>query len=197
VPDAAAYSAIVLAGGGSSRLGRDKTQVQVAGHSALDRVLAALDGAAQIVVVGVPRRLHPARGVLWTQEQPPGGGPAAGVAAAAKMLSEPWVVVLAGDLPMVDAETVRRLLAGAAGADDGAVLVDAGGRRQHLSVALRTEALRQRLAGRSWHGAPMWRLLDELTLAEVAARGHETLDLDDAAAVATAQRLISDTKDTS
>ena len=195
MPDDTPYAAIVLAGGGSSRLGRDKTQVEVAGHSALDRVLAAVDGAVQIVVVGERRRLDPARDVLWTQEQPAGGGPAAGVAAAAVMLSEPWVVVLAGDLPMVDAATVRRLLAGAQGAYDGAVLVDAGGRRQNLTVALRTEALRRRLVGRDWHGAPMWRLLDELTLAEVAARGHETLDLDDAAAVATAQRLAHDPKD--
>jgi len=197
VPDAAAYSAIVLAGGGSSRLGRDKTRVEVAGHSALDRVLAAVDGAAQIVVVGAPRRLHPARDVLWTQEQPAGGGPAAGVAAATAMLSQPWVVVLAGDLPMVDAATVRRLLIGAEGAYDGAVLVDAEGQRQHLTVALHTEALRQRIVGRNWHGAPMWRLLDELTLAEVGARGHETLDLDDAAAVAAAQRLAHDPKGTS
>jgi molybdopterin-guanine dinucleotide biosynthesis protein A len=183
----------VLAGGGSTRLGRDKTRVEVGGRSALDRVLAALGDAVQVVVVGIPRVVD-RPDVVWTQERPPGGGPAAGVATAVALVSEPWVVVLAGDLPMVDAATVHRLLAGAEGAHDGAVLVDAGGRRQHLSVAVRTAALRRHTAGRDWHGAPMWSLLDGLTLTEVAAHGHETLDLDEPADVAAARRVTTDSE---
>jgi molybdopterin-guanine dinucleotide biosynthesis protein A len=171
--------------------------VEVAGATALDRVLKALGGAGQMVVVGVPRRLSGAGvDVTWAREDPPGGGPAAGVAAAAPLLREPWVVVLAGDLPLVDAATVHRLLA-AASRDpyDGAVLVDAGGRRQHLSVALRSESLQRRAAERDWHGAPMWSLLAGLDLVEVAARGHETLDLDEAADVDHARRLAPDPED--
>jgi molybdopterin-guanine dinucleotide biosynthesis protein A len=190
------YAGIVLAGGGSSRLGRDKTRVEVAGVTALDRVLTALDGAGQMVVVGVPRRLSLAGvDVTWAQEDPPGGGPAAGVAAAAPLLREPWVVVLAGDLPLVDDATVHRLLAASRDPYDGAVLVDVGGRRQHLSVALRSESLQRRAAERDWHGAPMWSLLAGLDLVEVAARGHETLDLDEAADVDHARRLAPDRED--
>lgn len=198
MPDAEhSYVGIVLAGGRSSRLGQDKTQVEVAGSTALDRVLAALGGAGQLIVVGDPRPLSgPAVGVLWTREDPPDGGPAAGVAAAASLVREPWAVVLAGDLPLVDAATVDRLLAEARDACDGAVLVDGGGRRQHLSVALRAEALRQRVGERDWHGAPMWSLLEGLDLVEVAARGHETLDLDEAADVDTARRLAPGREDT-
>lgn len=193
MPDDQSYAGIVLAGGSSVRLGHDKTRVDVGGRSALDRVLAALDDAAQIVVVGTPRPV--ARpDVVWTQEEPPGGGPAAAVAAAAALLSTPWAVVLAGDLPMVDPATVHRLLAGAQGPYQGAVLVDAGGRRQHLSVAVRTAALRQRSVGHDWHGAPMWSLLDGLRLAEVNAHGHETLDLDEPGDVDAARRLAPDRK---
>ncbi len=193
MPDPRLYAGIVLAGGGAARLGRDKTRVEVGGRTALDRVLAALDGAAQVVVVGVPRAIDRLDAV-WTLEEPPGGGPAAGVAAAAALVGQPWTVVLAGDLPMVDAATVQRLLDGVQGAHDGAVLVDESGRRQHLSVAVRTAALRQRAVEGDWHGAPMWRLLDGLSLAEVAARGHETLDLDEPADVDAARRLAPDSE---
>lgn len=179
------YDGIVLAGGGSTRLGRDKTRVDVGGRTALDRVLAALRGATEVIVVGRRRPVHaPGMPLQWSSEDPPGGGPAAGVVAALPLVHRPWVVVLAGDLPLVSTATVERLLAlPASGADDptydGAVLVDADGRRQHLTVALRAERLREHAAGRDWHGAAMWSLLDGLTLVEVAAVGSETLDLDE------------------
>ena len=186
-PSGRGYDGIVLAGGGSSRLGRDKTQVDVAGRTALDRVLAALAGATEVLVVGPPRPVHAA--VHWVLEDPPGGGPAAGVAAAVARVRRPWVVVLAGDLPMIGTATVNRLLDRARGGNDGAVLVDAAGRRQHLTVALRTDRLRPRAEGRSWHGAPMWLLLEGLRLVEVPAVAHETLDLDEPADVEAARRL--------
>lgn len=177
------YDGIVLAGGGSTRLGRDKTRVDIAGRTALDRVLAALCGATEVIVVGARRPVHaPGASLRWTSEQPPGGGPAAGVAAAVPLVGRPWVVVLAGDLPLVSTATVDRLLDRAddgGPAYDGAVLVDADGRRQHLSLSLRTERLRAHAAGRDWHGASMRSLLDGLTLVEVAAVGSETLDLDE------------------
>lgn len=185
------YDGIVLAGGGSTRLGRDKTRVDVAGRVALDRVLAALSGAGEVVVVGPRRPVHaPGAALRWTREDPPGGGPAAGAAAAVVLVRRPWVVVLAGDLPLVGIATVDRLLDGAdEDAYDGAVLVDADGRRQHLTLALRTERLRERAADRDWRGASMWSLLDGLTLAEVPAVGHETLDLDEPDDVDVVRRL--------
>lgn len=176
------YDGIVLAGGGSVRLGQDKTRVKVAGRAALDRVLTALAGAGQVVVVGPRRPVHaPGVALRWTREDPPGGGPAAGVAAAVTLVRQPWVVVLAGDLPLVSTATVGRLLdlATVDSAAGGAVLVDADGRRQHLTVALRTARLRERAAQRDWRGAAMWSLLDGLVLVEVPAVGSETLDLDE------------------
>lgn len=183
------HDGIVLAGGGSVRLGQDKTRIDVAGRAALDRVLAALSGADQVVVVGPRRPVHaPGVTLRWTREEPPGGGPAAGVAAAVALVRRPRVVVLAGDLPLVTTATVDRLLAAVdevcggsrdGPAPDGAVLIDADGRRQHLTVALSTARLRERAAERDWRGAAMWSLLDGLTLVEVPAIGPEALDLDE------------------
>lgn len=114
---------MVLAGGAARRLGgADKPALPVGGHPLLDRVLTACAAADRTVVVG-PRR-PTARPVLWTREEPPGGGPlpalAAGLAAldrdrrpAADGPAAPGrpevVLILAADLPFLTAETVDAL----------------------------------------------------------------------------------------
>jgi molybdopterin-guanine dinucleotide biosynthesis protein A len=135
------YDAVVLAGGRSRRMSvADKTRLMVGGVPLLDRVLAACDGASARIVVGEQRpTVAP---VTWTRESPPGGGPVAALAAALPMVTAPVVVLLAGDLPLVDAATVTSVVAAAGGAFSGAVLVDDDGREQWLCSGWRAEALR-------------------------------------------------------
>jgi molybdopterin-guanine dinucleotide biosynthesis protein A len=178
-PDPAGYDAIVVAGGRSSRLGTDKTRLDIGGMPLLDRVLTSVADARQRIVVGEPRPVG--SGVVWAREEPVGGGPAAGVVAGLESVTAPVTVLLAGDLPRLDAATVRRLLGaiGAGGPYDGAILVDAGGRRQHLTCAVVTDALRRATRTRSgWHDAAMHELLAPLRLRPLAVRGRETDDID-------------------
>ena len=85
---------IVLAGGRGSRLGGTvKPAVDVAGRTLLSRVLDARALARRVVVVG-PASAHAAvgpetTGVLWTLEDPPFGGPVAGIAAGLAALAQP------------------------------------------------------------------------------------------------------------
>ncbi|MFI9812095.1 molybdenum cofactor guanylyltransferase [Saccharothrix variisporea] len=131
-----AWDAVVLAGGRGSRLGGvDKAAVEVGGRTLLDRALDAVRGARRVVVVGPEK---PVPGVVWTREDPPGGGPVAGLAAGLALVTAPRVVVLAVDQPGVGAGTVARLLAVGA----PAVLVDADGREQWLTGVWRTADLR-------------------------------------------------------
>ncbi|MFC5052950.1 molybdenum cofactor guanylyltransferase [Saccharothrix xinjiangensis] len=132
------FSAVVLAGGRGSRLGGvDKALLVVDGRTLLDRVLDAVGGPGRAVVVGPPRDVP---GVRWAREEPPGGGPLAGLAAGLRHAAAELVVVLAVDQPGVTRSTVDRLLA--AVGDAGAVLVDAGGRPQWLTGAWRADRLR-------------------------------------------------------
>ena len=174
--DPVRHDAIVLAGGGSTRFGRDKLAAVVDGVTLLDRVLNAAAAAEQRIVVGSRR---PAAGdVRWTREDPPGGGPAAGVVAGLDLVHAPWVLLLAGDLPYVNAGTLTRLLEAGAGGD-GALLVDEAGRRQLLCSAVRADALRERAAGSAtWHGCSLRSLLDGLRLVEVPAVAGEAHDID-------------------
>lgn len=72
--------AIVLAGGQSRRMnGHDKLAIKIGGEQLLDRAVAAMSPDHVCVVVGPTRQLH--RDVVWAREDPPGGGPAAGIAA--------------------------------------------------------------------------------------------------------------------
>jgi molybdopterin-guanine dinucleotide biosynthesis protein A len=171
------HDAIVVAGGRSSRLGTDKTRLAIEGVPLLDRVLTAVADAGQLVVVGEPRPV--ALPVAWAREDPVGGGPAAGVVAGMEYVTAPVVMLLAGDLPRIDAPTVHRLLDATTESDDGAILVDRNGRRQHLTCAVVASALRRAAAARStWHDAAMHELLADLRLRPVPVQGREADDID-------------------
>jgi molybdopterin-guanine dinucleotide biosynthesis protein A len=176
-------AAVVLTGGTGTRLGgADKAALEVAGVSLLERALAATVAAAEVVVVGHP--VPTSRPVTWALEDPPSGGPAAGLLAGVDRLKgDPdLVAVLAVDMPKVNPGTVARLTwAVEAAADaDGAVLVGADGRRQVLAAVYRVSALvaaRQPGPGTE-HGLPLRRLVERLRLVEVPTVGDEARDVD-------------------
>jgi molybdopterin-guanine dinucleotide biosynthesis protein A len=176
-----AWSAVALTGGTAARMGgADKAALEVAGATLLERALAATASAEEVVLVGEPAPTS--RPVTWTREDPPGGGPAAGLLAGLDALRErpELVAVLAVDMPHVTAATVARLLTALEGTADGALLVDEGGRRQLLCGIYRWSALqRVRPASRAEEqGLPVRRLLGPLRLLEVAALPGESRDVD-------------------
>ncbi|MDQ6851387.1 MAG: NTP transferase domain-containing protein [Actinomycetota bacterium] len=181
------FDAIVLAGGSARRLGGvDKPALLVGMTSLLDRAVASLDNAGRVVVVG-PRR-HLARDVVWCQEQPPGGGPVAAIAAGLGEVRAALVVVLAADLPAIG-PAVPLLIATADGAEC-AVLTDADGRRNHLAAAWQTAALRAAVTALpETHGAAARELYDGARIVEVADRGGWSQDCDTWADLAVAQEL--------
>lgn len=170
------FAGIVLAGGAARRLsGVDKPMLVVRGKPLLRHAIDALAGARQIVVAG-PERAG-ITGVRWVREQPPGGGPVAGLAAALAVVGEPdLVAVLAGDLAAVTTSTVDRLRAGL-GAADGAVLVDAGGEPQWLLGVWRTDRLRAVLPVEP-AGSGLRKVFRPLTIARVPEVAGESADVD-------------------
>lgn len=133
------FDAVVLAGGGSTRFGGvDKAMLVLDGVSFLDRVLTATAGAVSTVVVGPVRTTY--RAVSWTAEDPPSGGPVAGLAAGLARGAAPVVVVVSCDLPWITKDDVTRLVTGI-GDHDGFGLRDTDGREQQLAAAYRRTAL--------------------------------------------------------
>ena len=178
-PPASGFAGVVLAGGTAARMdGVDKASVELAGRSLLDHAVDAFVDADEVVVVG-PDTVRTARPVTFVVEDPPRGGPVAGLLTGVDtLLRVPRLVgVLAVDMPRVTAATMRRLREAAAGRD-GAFLVDGDGRRQLAGVldASRLDVVRP---GReAQHGMALHRLLAPLDLAGVAASGEEAVDVD-------------------
>jgi molybdopterin-guanine dinucleotide biosynthesis protein A len=171
------YDVIVLAGGEARRMGgADKPALRLSGRSLLDHVLAGCATAQRRIVVGPPRPCG--YDVLWCREEPPGGGPVAGLAAGIGHTREDTVVVLAADMPFVGM-AITGLVSAATG-HDGAVLVDAAGRDQPLAAAYRRDALAARIAacGGSGQGVPVRRLVDGLDLARVPDSAGAAIDCD-------------------
>jgi len=177
------WAAVVLTGGTAARMaGADKAGLVLDDATLLEGALAATREAAEVVVVGEPTPTS--RQVTWTREDPPGGGPAAGLLAGIDALRAPWevVAVLAVDMPRVTSATFDRLVAALQGGDDadGALLVDGGARRQLLCGAYRLPSLRRiRPPNRAEEGGlSVRRLLAPLRLTEVPAVADEARDVD-------------------
>lgn len=176
---AGGFCGVVLAGGTAARMdGVDKAAVELAGRTFLAYAVDAFVDADEVVVVG-PASVRTERPVTFVREDPPRGGPVAGLLTGVDaLLRAPGLVgVLAVDMPRVTAATMRRLREAAAGRD-GAFLVDEDGRRQLAGVvdAARLAAVRPGLEAQ--HGMALHRLLAPLDLAEVAPAGDEALDVD-------------------
>ncbi len=173
--------AVVLAGGTSRRFGPDKLSAVVPGSGSgsggtlLERVLGALPADYRVVVVGPERDL--ARAVDFVREDPPGGGPAAGLVAGlreALRTSPSLVVVLPGDAPAGGVGAVRLVARLVAEPDlQSVVAVDASDVEQPLQLALRPAAARALVAAAGPDGganASARRLVR--TLDPPAAREH-------------------------
>lgn len=175
------HDALVLAGGRGSRLGGvDKAGLVVAGRPLLERVLAATAEAQHTVVVG-PVTAPP--GVLVTSEDPPGGGPVAGIAAGLAVLpgGAPWVLVLAVDQPGA-AGAARALLAtleDVPGTADAVCHRDPDGHPQWLLSAYRRPALEAALTPHgTGHGVSVRALVSGLAFHHPATGAEHVGDVD-------------------
>ncbi len=148
----AAVTGAVLAGGDSTRFdGGDKAVAELDGRPLVAHAVAAVDAAtAADPVVGVRtpaqrERLQAAlpgqRQVRFARDVDGLSGPLAGIYAAAKVTSTPWLFVCACDMPLVTPDSIAglRTVEGAEGASAVAPRVD--GRDQPLHALYRRSDL--------------------------------------------------------
>ena len=106
---------IVLAGGGSQRMGVDKCMLDLGGRTLLQRAVDALEVVADevVTVTGGGRPPPPVRspGSLYhAVDSIADGGPLVGILAGLEATSAPVAVAVACDLPFVRPELLRLLL---------------------------------------------------------------------------------------
>ncbi len=191
--DRASITAVVLAGGRSSRFGSPKLEADLDGSTLLDHALRAVAGVAGEIVVAGAANEEQAPGQVTTLPSTVDGvrirrvtddeafaGPLAGLDGAIRSVETDFAIVAGGDMPALVPVVLDAMLAWlAASPDVDAVALHDGSRRQVLPLALRveparvaaTEALRS--GDRSLAG-----FIDRLRCAELPAAAWRVLDPD-------------------
>lgn len=138
-------TAIVLAGGRSSRFGSDKLAFEVDGRPMLDRAIDAVAGLASRVVVvlapGAERSFDQPRAIDVVHDPVAFEGPLAGLAAALATVTTTAVLVVGGDMPLMSSLVLQRL-ATTVGPGYPAVNLEIPGRIHPLPMALDVAAAR-------------------------------------------------------
>lgn len=106
------FSALILAGGKSRRMGRDKARLELAGRPMLVRQieLARQAGAGEVFVSGRADADYSAFGCAVLHDLYLGAGPLAGVERGLAAATAPLLLVLAVDLPRMTVDFLQRLL---------------------------------------------------------------------------------------
>jgi molybdopterin-guanine dinucleotide biosynthesis protein A len=180
-------------------MGRHKPAIVVGGRPIIERVLSAVAGWPVVVVgsaEGVPG------GTRVVSEEPPGGGPVAGIAAGcAALTTGPYaaelgpsapdvVVVLAGDLPLLTREHVAALVAAV---DDRVAVTRSSSGPNWLCSAWPAELLRDRLVAVGGPaGVSVRRLLGEAPRIEVPDVADVAVDVDTPVELEVARRRADD-----
>ena len=95
------FTALLLAGGASRRMGRDKALLQIRGRRAIDLAVSHYRPRARAVLVASGSRRIPHLGAIQVADPVKGAGPLAGLAAGMACASTPWVLLLACDQPLL------------------------------------------------------------------------------------------------
>lgn len=178
---ASEVTAVVLAGGRSSRFGRDKLAEQLDGRSLLDRAIAGVRPHAGAVIVVARPGGDPTvpADVLVVRDPVAFQGPLAGLLAGLKAATGPVVLVVGGDMPELIGAVAAAMLAALAVPGVAAVVLEDQGRARPLPVVLRrapatAAAARLRSAGEHRLRA----LIDALATEVIAEADWRALDPD-------------------
>ena len=170
------WSVIVLSGGTNKRFGSDKSQAVLNGVTLLDHVLSFIPADVKTVIVG--------KDVF---EEPPLGGPVAGIARGLQEIDTEYVAIAAVDMPY-GSSLFPQLLEAIKG--DAAMPVDAQGFKQPLCGVYRRDSLIAALTKLGDpHGQSMRALCDLLTIDEVRVDAGALIDIDTPEDLITAHEL--------
>jgi molybdenum cofactor guanylyltransferase len=112
----------VLAGGESSRMGRDKGLLEIDGVPLLVRTVKLVEAAAGSAAVITGREEYGSLGLRVIADDWPSAGPLGGIATALRASKAPWNLVVACDLPYLTEKWLKHLIGRALSSRADAVL---------------------------------------------------------------------------
>lgn len=109
--DIPVFSAAVLTGGESRRMGTDKALLNLCGMTVLERITGVLRQVSDDVLVVGARPEYRAAGVPVVADDVPGMGPLGGIATALRHAKHGQVFITACDMPLLDADVIEAMAA--------------------------------------------------------------------------------------
>ncbi len=161
---------VILAGGGSARMGRDKALVDVAGRPMVEWVAGAVRSVTDdLVIIGRDGILT---GIRCAPDDHPGRrGPLAGLATALRLAEDRPVVLVAVDQPWVRAATLEALL-DRAGPIHAVVPIE--GNARQVTCAVYPASWAGRAAEEETAGGSIQSLLDALLYRQIEPAEWQT-----------------------
>jgi molybdopterin-guanine dinucleotide biosynthesis protein A len=133
--DARTIEGFVLAGGRSSRMGREKALLEIGGVPLIfrtARLVESVTGSATVIGESAGIR---ALGLRCVPDEWPGAGPLGGIATALRVSGAPWSLVVACDLPYLTRPWLEYLVGRALQSDADAVIAMNDGGAEPLCAA--------------------------------------------------------------
>ena len=197
-------SGVILAGGESRRLGRDKALERIGDQTLIERVVGCVApvSAEVIVVVASPPKAAalplPAE-VRVVSDRYPRCGSLGGILTGLSASREPWILLVACDMPFLDPRLMRRLMAMRRGVD--AVVPCLEGRPEPLHALYSKaclEPMERMLQGGLLKIAPLFemvrvRYVDERTIDRIDPNHRSFFNVNSPADVEEALGLLSET----
>jgi molybdopterin-guanine dinucleotide biosynthesis protein A len=155
-------SGFVLAGGASSRMGRDKAQIPWGAGTLLTHAIEQMKRVSEdVFVVGAVKANNLPVTVLPDKES--GLGPLAGIHAALSHSATDWNLILAVDLPLITSEMLTFLLRFQADGSEAAIVPRVKSRLQPLCAVYHRDLLPEVERALTSRESSIHRLLERLS----------------------------------
>ena len=166
-------TAVILAGGESRRMGRDKAEVMFQGETLLDRAIANLEPLFANIVVSVRHPLS----IKLPQVVDAGGGPMAGLVTALEDVRTDWIFAIGVDMPFIVPAVLKYMAAEREGRD--AVLAEVEGYLQPMPAFYARSSCLPAMQSRIAQGCrSLMRLMPLLNSAVLTEKDLRLLDPD-------------------
>jgi molybdopterin-guanine dinucleotide biosynthesis protein A len=197
-----AFTAAIIAGGNSTRMGQDKAFIPLAGQPLIARVLAslALLAPAETILIANRREAFSTLQLPIYPDALPGNGSLGGIYTALHHSSHDLVLVVACDLPFLNADVLRHLLKQTESDEGFDAVVPRSGTRAHglHAVYRRTclEPMRVQLeAGKLGVAALLDRVhtcyVDDTEIAALDPQGLSFFNVNTPEDLAEAERIVA------
>ena len=146
------FGGYILAGGGSTRFGRDKALVEVDGVPMLELMIDLLENVTGEAIIVGPRERYENFGVEVVQDRWPGEGPLGGIITALEVTAKSpakckWNLMVSCDMPFLTREWLTFLCERARKSEAQVVLAHSKQGPEPLCAGWRTEAAETLLHG--------------------------------------------------